>query len=97
MIEANNSIKGPEVLTALKEKFPKELLAFYRKGMNQGVSSVARENYVHQAQAAARVRRVLVDIMKQPEEWRRLKNELKLANHKRPAFQEEFAKAIPDW
>ncbi|MEI6539896.1 MAG: hypothetical protein WCO86_10285 [Planctomycetota bacterium] len=25
MIEANNSIKGPEVLTALKEKFPKEL------------------------------------------------------------------------
>lgn len=24
MIEANNSIKGPEVLTALKEKFPKE-------------------------------------------------------------------------
>ena len=24
MIQANNSIKGPEVLTALKEKFPKE-------------------------------------------------------------------------
>ena len=41
--------------------------------------------------------RVLADIMKQPEEWRRLKDDLKLTSHKRPAFQDELAKAIPDW
>jgi hypothetical protein len=38
-----------------------------------------------------------VDVMKTPEKWEIYGRKVKTMNSKRPAFQEEFAKAIPGW
>jgi hypothetical protein len=38
-----------------------------------------------------------VDVMVTPEKWEKFAKEVKLANQKRPAFQEEFANVMPGW
>jgi hypothetical protein len=35
--------------------------------------------------------------MKKPDEWKKFALPIKLNNTNRPAFQDEFARVIPDW
>ena len=46
---------------------------------------------------ARKVRHVWVDVLQQPEKWEAFARPLKLANKNRPAFQEEFTRAVPGW
>ena len=74
-----------------------QILEFYKSCIGNLNVSTSRKIYSQNAVAVARVRRVLVDVMKKPDEWRKYALPIKLNNVKRPAFQDEFAKVISDW
>ena len=38
-----------------------------------------------------------IDVIKDPQQWDTFTKNVKQGNRRRPAFQEEFAKAIPGW
>ena len=81
----------------LEVLFPEEILAFYRSSVGNLNVSASRKIYAQNALGIMRVRRVLVEVMKRPEEWKAFLLKIKSNNSKRPAFQEEFARVIPDW
>jgi len=81
----------------LEVLFPEEILAFYRSSVGNLNVSASRKIYAQDALGIMRVRRVLVEVMKRPEEWKAYALKIKSNNSKRPAFQEEFARVIPDW
>ena len=81
----------------LEVLFPEEILAFYRSSVGNLNVSASRKIYAQNALGIMRVRRILVEVMKRPEEWKAYALKIKLNNAKRPAFQEEFARVIPDW
>jgi len=45
----------------------------------------------------AKVRHMFVDVLKAPQEREAFARPVKMANIKRPAFQEEMARAVPSW
>ena len=47
--------------------------------------------------ARAKVRRLLVEVLRDKDRWHTFATKIKLENVKRPAFQEEFAKVVPGW
>jgi hypothetical protein len=81
----------------LESRFPNEALAFYRKGVGNVLRVSQRTVYAEQAQAALRMRHVWVDVLKNPEAWRTFAKNLKTQTLKKPAFQEEFSRVIPEW
>lgn len=81
----------------LEVLYPEEILAFYRSSVGNVNVSASRKIYAQNALAIMRVRRVLVEVMKRPEEWKTYALKIKSNNAKRRAFQEEFARVIPDW
>lgn len=89
-----------EVFSVAKElevRYPQQILEFYKSSLGNLNVSTSRKIYSQNAVAVARVRRVLVDVMKKPDEWKKFALPIKLHNANRPAFQDEFAKVIPDW
>jgi len=89
-----------EVFSVAKElevRYPTQILEFYKSSIGNLNISTSRKNYSQNAVAVARVRRVLVDVMKKPDEWKKYALPIKLNNIKRPAFQDEFARVIPEW
>ena len=85
------------VAKELEVRYPMQILEFYKSCIGNLNVSTSRKIYSQNAVAVARVRRVLVDVMKKPDEWRKYALPIKLNNVKRPAFQDEFAKVISDW
>jgi len=45
----------------------------------------------------SKVRRVLVDVLRDTPRWRNFALKVKKDNIKRPAFQEEFTQTVPGW
>ena len=45
----------------------------------------------------AKIRRVYLDILKSEERWREFAGKIKRETLRRPAFEEEFARAMPGW
>jgi len=85
------------VAEELELRYPEQILEFYKSSIGSLNVSASRKIYSQNAVAVARVRRVLVDVMKKPDKWKKLALAIKLNNTKRPAFQDEFARIIPDW
>ncbi|MCK5138942.1 MAG: hypothetical protein KAQ85_03790, partial [Thermodesulfovibrionia bacterium] len=81
----------------LEVLYPEEILAFYRSSVGNVNVSASRKIYAQNALAIMRVRRVLVDVMKRTDEWKKYAVPIKSNNVNRPAFQDEFARVIPDW
>jgi hypothetical protein len=86
-----------KVAQALEERFPREILAYYRSGLGDLKINRTRKEYADQAVFMAKVRHMFVDILKAPREWEAFARPIKKANIKRPAFQEEMARAVPVW
>jgi len=89
-----------EVFSVAKEleiKYPMEILFFYKSSIGNLNISASRKIYSRNAVAVARVRRVLVDVMKKPDAWKKYALPIKMNNANRPAFQDEFAKVISGW
>lgn len=85
------------VAEKLEARYPEEILRFYKSGIGNLNVSRSRKIYAQNAVAVKRVRRVLVDVMKKPDEWKKFAIQIKANNANRPAFQDEFAKVISDW
>lgn len=83
--------------TALETKFPEQILEFYQKGLGSYNVSADRKVYAEQAKVALKIRYMLINVMNQPEKWKKMVQEMKFLNKQRKAFFEEFSKIIPDW
>jgi hypothetical protein len=94
MYDGGYSLK---VAQALEERFPKEILAYYRSGLGDLKINRTRKEYADQAVFMAKVRHMFVDILKSPQDWEAFARPIKTANVRRPAFQEEMARGVPGW
>lgn len=82
---------------ALEQYHPEQILSFYRAVLGNLDESHSRKTYAYQAKLFAKVRRLLVETIKRPDEWRAYAKLIKIQNSRRPAFQQEFADVITDW
>lgn len=86
-----------KVAADLEEMYPDEILSFYMTGLDNLNRSLDRKAYARKALVMAKVRHVWVDVLKTPDKWNEFGRKVKQMNLKRPAFQQEFAKVLPDW
>lgn len=86
-----------KVAARLEKEYPEQILAFYMSGLGNLNESRTRKVYAHKAGVAKMVRHVWVDILNAPDRWKTFARNVKTDNARRPAFQEEFAKAVPGW
>ena len=86
-----------KIAARLEERYPDQILAFYMSGLGKLNQSMQRETYAQKAKIAQKVRYMWLDVIKAPEKWEAFARQVKTANLKRPAFQEEFAKLLPGW
>lgn len=86
-----------QAASRLEARYPERVLAFYASGLGSLDRSQTREEYARNARVVLKMRRVWLDVLQQPEEWRAFARRVKAQNHRRPAFQEEFGRAVPDW
>ncbi len=86
-----------KVAKSLEAHFPKEILAYYRSGLGNLKINLPRKEYAVKAVFMAKVRHMFVDVLKSPQDWEAFGRPIKAANIRRPAFQEEMARAVPGW
>jgi len=81
----------------LEGRFPEAILKFYLSGLGNLKTNAPRKEYTRKAQVMKNIHHVLVDVLHDAPRWRDFALKVKQDNIKRPAFQEEFAKAVPGW
>lgn len=81
----------------LEARFPDKILTYYLSGLGNLNVNGTRKEYAERAAVMAKVRRVMVDILKDENRWKTFAGKVKRDNLRRPAFQEEFAKVVPGW
>ena len=86
-----------KIAAQLEERYPDQVLAFYMSGLGNLNQNAQRETYAHKARVAQKVRHMWLDVLKRSDKWQAWEKLIKTLNSKRPAFQEEFAKVVPDW
>ena len=60
-------------------------------------ANAVRKEYTQKAKVMTKIRHLLAEILNDKARWRSFAIKIKQDNLKRPAFQEEFAKAVPGW
>jgi len=85
------------VAKELEVRYPSEMLAFYQGSAGDLNVTASRKEYATKAKLVAHVRRVFVNVLHQPDEWKAYATTIKRNNYSRPAFQQEFASVIPGW
>lgn len=86
-----------QVAKKLEVRFPEEILGYYISGLGNPGANAMRKEYARKAKVMCRVRSLLVDVLGAEKRWRTFAGKIKRDNLKRPAFQEEFAKAVTGW
>ncbi len=86
-----------KVAEKLERLFPEEILRYYISGLGNLNVNATRKEYTRKAKVMAKIRRVYLDILKSEERWRDFARRIKRENLRRPALQEEFARAMPGW
>jgi hypothetical protein len=72
-------------------------LSYYRSGLGNLKVNLPRKQYAANAVFMAKVRHMFVDVFKTPQDWQAFARPIKVANIRRPAFQEEMARAVSGW
>ena len=86
-----------KVAQTLEDRFPMQILAYYRSGLGNLKVNLTRKEYAAQAVFMAKVRHMFVDVLKALQDWEAFARPIKIANIRRPAFQEEMARMVPGW
>lgn len=81
----------------LEGRYPEAILKYYLSGLGNLKTNATRKEYTRKAQAMKKVHHLLVDVLSNASRWRDFALKVKKENIKRPAFQEEFTKAVPGW
>lgn len=81
----------------LEGRYPEAILKYYLSGLGNLKTNAPRKEYTRKAQVMKKVHHVLVDVLHNAPRWRDFAIKIKRDNIKRPAFREEFAKAVPGW
>lgn len=81
----------------LESRYPEAILKYYCSGLDNLKTNAPRKEYARQAQVMSKIHRLLIDVLRDAPRWRAFALKIKQDNIKRPAFQEEFAKAGPGW
>ncbi len=66
------------VAKKLEVRYPTQILEYYKSAIGNLNISASRKIYSQNAEAVAQVRRVLVDVMKKPDEWKKVCNANKI-------------------
>jgi hypothetical protein len=72
-------------------------LNFYVSGLGNLTINASRREYAREALVMAKVRHIYPDLLKSGNGWEKFAGKIKRENLRRPAFQEELAKAVPGW
>ena len=97
LLQAWDGSEELEVARQLERLFPEEILRYYITGLGNLNVNATRKEYAHKAKVMAKIRRVYLDILKSEKRWRDFAGKIKRENLRRPALQEEFARAMPGW
>jgi len=81
----------------LEDRYPEAILKYYLSGLGKLKTNAPRKEYTRKAQVMKKLHHVLADVLRDPSRWRDFALKVKKDNIKRPAFQEEFTKAVPGW
>lgn len=81
----------------LESRHPEAILKYYLSGLGNLKTNAPRKEYTRKAQVMKKVHHLLVDVLSDASRWRDFALKVKKDNIKRPAFQEEFTKAVPGW